>query len=233
MDLNSDTRRAIWAHVLPFLAWVAIMSVPWGSPAWRYAIQSAATTVLLFVLRPWRHHARVNLRQWPLAFVVGTGVCLVWVVPETPWMFQFSHLHDLYLKYGIRPLGVITGYEAVSPYAPEQCGWALALVRLLGSALVIAAAEEFFWRGFIYRWLVARESFLTLDPTRLNRAMFVATALLFGMEHDRWLVGVLAGLAYGWLYVRTGNIWTAVFAHAITNFLIGLYVLATASYYFW
>jgi CAAX prenyl protease-like protein len=232
MELSHNAKRALWAHVLPFMAWIAIMSVSVGSPAWRYAIQAAASAVLFCVLKPWRYYPRVKIAQLPLALAVGVVVGVVWILPESPWMFNFPYAHDLYLKWGIRPLGVITGTEATSPYSPDQCGWGLTLLKLTGSALVIATAEEFFWRGFLYRWFVARE-FLGVDPGRIHRAMFVITALLFGMEHDRWLVGTVAGFAYGWLYARTSNIWAAVFAHIVTNFLLGLYVLVTASYFFW
>ena len=232
MDPSPEAKRALWAHVVPFVAWVAIMSVPVTVPASRYAVQVVASTALLGWLKPWQYYAPIRIRHLPLAFVAGAGVFLVWVLPESSWMLRFPYVHDLYLTYGIRPLGVITGYEATSPYAPEQCGWLLSLVKLVGSSVIIATAEEFFWRGFLYRWLLARE-FQTVDPAKVRLGMFLLTAVLFGLEHDRWLVGGLAGLAYGWLYVRTRDIWAAVFAHMVTNFLLGLYVLATASYYFW
>ena len=208
------------------------MSVPVTGLAWRYTVQTLASAVLLGWLKPWRYYAPVQIRNLPLAFAMGVVVCFVWILPESSWMLRFPYLHDLYLMYGVRPLGEITGYEATSPYAPEQCGWVLSLVRLVGSAVVIATAEEFFWRGFLYRWFISRE-FQKVDPGKVQLGLFVLAAFLFGLEHDRWLVGAIAGLAYGWLYVRTRDIWAAVFAHVVTNFLLGLYVLATASYYFW
>jgi hypothetical protein len=35
-----------------------------------------------------------------------------------------------------------------------------------------------------------------------------------------------------WLMVRTRNIWDCVVAHALTNLLLGCYVLATGKWYF-
>jgi CAAX prenyl protease-like protein len=61
----------------------------------------------------------------------------------------------------------------------------------------------------------------------------LTSSVLFGLEHSRWLAGVLAGLAYGLLYIRTGDLWAAVAAHITTNYLLGLYVLATGAYVFW
>lgn len=228
---RNDT-QAIWAHAAPFLAWLVIMSLPFPSEPWRYALQTAVSAFLLLTLRPWRFYKSANLLHLPLAIAVGTGVCLVWIGPELPWIYHYPRLNDLYLRYGVRPLGIITGAEAIHPSAPEICGWPLALVRLAGSSLVIAAAEEFFWRGFIYRWMINR-SFLAVPERPIHAGFFVLTAILFGMEHDRWLVGILAGLAYGALYLRTRDITAAVVAHMATNFLLGLYVLAFAAYQFW
>jgi hypothetical protein len=59
------------------------------------------------------------------------------------------------------------------------------------------------------------------------------TAVVFGVEHSEWLAGIVAGLAFGWLYLRTRDIWAAVVAHVTTNFILGWYVLATGSYHYW
>jgi CAAX prenyl protease-like protein len=63
--------------------------------------------------------------------------------------------------------------------------------------------------------------------------MFLAVALAFGFEHDRWLAGFLAGVIYGLVVIRTRDIWAACAAHVVTNFLLGVYVLARGAYGFW
>jgi CAAX prenyl protease-like protein len=62
---------------------------------------------------------------------------------------------------------------------------------------------------------------------------FWVTAVLFGIEHDRWLVGILAGVVYGLLVLRSRNLGTAIWAHIVTNLALGLYVLAAGDYRFW
>ena len=118
------------------------------------------------------------------------------------------------------------------PYAPEICGWPLTLIRLAGSAFVISVIEEFFWRGFLYRWTLGGD-FLRVDAGRLGWSRFLIVAAVFGFEHNEWLAGFVAGLAYGWLYVRTRDIWAACFAHAVTNLALGVYVLKTGAFFFW
>jgi CAAX prenyl protease-like protein len=93
-------------------------------------------------------------------------------------------------------------------------------------------AEEFFWRGFFLRWFQAR-AFLGVDPRRIGAAAFWIVVALFAVEHSRWLAGALAGAAYGWFYVRTGDLRATAAAHAVTNLLLGLYVLAFGAYRFW
>ena len=99
--------------------------------------------------------------------------------------------------------------------AVDESGTAMKVMRLLGSAFVISAAEELFFR----RWLIRFAGFWWM-------------VLLFAVEHDRWLVGALAGIAYGWLAVRKGLV-SAIVAHAVTNLVLGLYVLKTGAWQFW
>ena len=117
-------------------------------------------------------------------------------------------------------------------YAPEICGWPLALVRLAGSVFVISVAEEFFWRGFLMRW-IQHIDFLDIDVGHFHALAFAVTAIAFGAEHTEWLVGILCGIAYGWFCLRTRDIWAACIAHATTNLLLGAYVFLTGAYQFW
>jgi len=64
------------------------------------------------------------------------------------------------------------------------------------------------------------------------RALLISS-IVFGIEHGLWLAGIIAGLAYGWLYIRSGNLWLPIFAHAVTNLLLGAWVLATGQWHFW
>ena len=88
-------------------------------------------------------------------------------------------------------------------------------IRLIGSAFVISVAEELFFR----KWLI-------------DFAGFWWMVGLFAIEHDRWLVGAICGIAYGALYLRRG-LAAAIVAHATTNLVLGLWVLKTGQWQFW
>ncbi len=230
VEITGGEWGAIVRHVAPFLVWVLIMSLPMADQALRYAIQTGATVAVLAWLRPWRYYTPVSWRDQPMALLVGFGVFVIWVVPELPCHESLRGAQELYLRFGIR--GAAATGSAATPYAPEQCGWGLSVVRLAGSAFVIAMAEEFFWRGFLLRWLKGRP-FLSIAPETIGPGLLLTGSVLFGIEHTRWLAGVIAGLAYGYLYLRTRDLSAAITAHVTTNFLLGLYVLVYHDYRFW
>ena len=99
--------------------------------------------------------------------------------------------------------------------AVAEASAAMIAVRLVGSAFVISVAEELFFR----KWLI-------------GFAGFVWMVALFAVEHDRWLVGAIAGAVYGALYLRRGLL-AAIVAHATTNLVLGLWVLRTGQWQFW
>ena len=74
----------------------------------------------------------------------------------------------------------------------------------------------------IVRWLAA-----------VDEAMTELRAVLFGVEHTQWFAGILAGLGYAWLYIRTGNLWVAILAHAVSNGVLSWWVISQGAWGFW
>ncbi|MGE5616203.1 MAG: CAAX prenyl protease-related protein, partial [Bacillota bacterium] len=103
----------------------------------------------------------------------------------------------------------------------------LVLLRLAGLALVVPVMEELFWRSFVLRWIANRD-FLCVDPRHAGALAFALSSALFASEHSLWFAGLLAGLAYGACYMRSGNLWIPILSHAITNATLGLWILAKA-----
>jgi len=232
----SDTspKPAVAAHVLPFVAWLLFMLLP-GNAAWMYAARSLVCLIIFACLRPWRWYSAPPWSSLVPALLTGIGVYGLWVLPETAWFGRlFPSGQQFYLRYALdlwHP-GKLPAPVESTPYAPAVCGWPLTIIRLLGSGLVIAAIEEFFWRGFLYRYVIDSD-FLAVKPDLFKWGQFLLVAALFGLEHDRWVVGFLAGAAYGVLVIRTRSLWPAVFAHCLTNLLLGAHVIGNGAYQFW
>lgn len=198
------------------MALMAVLPATAVDYATRAACTAAALGVYLFTVRP-----AAPLRPRPLVWGVlaGLAVGVLWVVPES---FAF------YRRYLIFGGGAATG---PSPYDPAVCGWPLTLARLAGSAFVIAAAEELFFRDFLYRRLQSRD-WMSVDRRTFDVDAFLWTTALFALEHDRWLAGAAAGALYGLVSIRCG-LGAAVTAHVVTNLALGLYVIGRGEWGFW
>ena len=62
---------------------------------------------------------------------------------------------------------------------------------------------------------------------------FLLTSVLFGFEHREWLAGILCGFAYQGLVCWKGRLGDVITAHAITNFLLSVWVVARGAWGFW
>ncbi|MDA1279121.1 MAG: type II CAAX endopeptidase family protein [Chloroflexi bacterium] len=94
--------------------------------------------------------------------------------------------------------------------AIEQAGGNIVItVLLVGVAGPIA--EEIFFRGFVLTGLLKRFGV---------RRSLLLSSLIFGLFHldSGAIVPTFAlGLALGWVYLKTGSIWPAMFAHGLHN----------------
>jgi len=204
--------KSFWL-IAPYAAWMTLMAVL-PSTVTGYAVRTAVVGVLLVVMwhrqrlqmHPETPHTQLvssplaTCRSLLLAVAVGLGVFVIWILPE-----QFGW--EWYRRFFIVGEG---GTQAVA-----EASAAMISVRLIGSAFVISAAEELFFR----KWLIGFAGFWWM-------------VALFAIEHDRWFVGAIAGVVYGMLYLRKGLL-AAIVAHATTNLVLGLWVLKSGQWQFW
>ena len=106
------------------------------------------------------------------------------------------------------------------------------IFRLAGASVVVPVMEELFWRSFALRFVI-HSDFKSIPLGRFSWLSFILISLLFGFEHHRWLVGILAGMAYAAILYRRKNLFDPILSHGITNLLLGIYVLSTKQWSFW
>ena len=216
----------IFVRSLPFGLYIALLALEGLLPGWapgfdvRWLYPVKVGLVALALMALWRYYTELKsyglpLKHLLLSLAVGLLVLVLWIKLDAAWMLMG---------------------EAGEGYNPtDETGridWLLVAFRIAGAALVVPIMEELFWRSFLQRW-VQQSDFLTLDPARIGfKALLIASAL-FAVEHLQWLAGLVAGLAYGWLYIRTRNLWAPVIAHGVTNGALGVYVVATGRWSFW
>jgi exosortase E/protease (VPEID-CTERM system) len=101
--------------------------------------------------------------------------------------------------------------------------------RVIGSVLTVPLAEELAFRGFLTRRLISSD-FDAVPPGRFTWASFAISSIAFGVLHDRWLEGTMAGMLYALAYYRRGSLGDAVAAHATTNALLCTAALMTGDW---
>jgi exosortase E/protease (VPEID-CTERM system) len=106
------------------------------------------------------------------------------------------------------------------------------IFRVLGSVFMVPLAEELAFRGYLIRKLIAKD-FENVAIGQFSWLSFVLTSVLFGLLHERWLAGTLAGMGYALALYHRRQLGDAVVAHMTTNALIAIFVLTQARWSLW
>ena len=218
--------KSFWL-IAPFATWMVLMAAL-PATVGGYAVRTAVVAGMLWwalrgnlrelLLGVPSRNAAVSPRSDPLTIpparqtILNLLPLVLWgvavgVIVFAIWILPEQFDWVWYRKWCIVGEG---GTQAVA-----EASTAMIAIRLVGSAFVISVAEELFFR----EWLISFAGFWWMVG-------------FFAIEHDRWLVGAIAGALYGILYLRRGLL-TAIVAHATTNLILGLWVLKTGQWHFW
>ena len=218
--LDRIRQSPIAARVAPFALFVLLTAGQgWFGEAswyWMYCVKTAFGAWMIWAVRPVVSEMRWNV-SWE-AVAVGVGVFLFWVGLD-PWYPRFmpaSRLWNPHAQFG--PDTILAS--------------AVIAVRILGSTLVVPPLEEVFFRSFVYRYL-ARPDFQSVPFRQFRWMPFLVTSIIFGVNHREWLAGILCGFAYQGLVIWKNRLGDAITAHAITNLLLGLWVVWRGAWHFW
>jgi CAAX prenyl protease-like protein len=114
---------------------------------------------------------------------------------------------------------------------PERLWWIS--TRALIASLAVPVVEELAFRGFLMRRLDGVD-FDALSFTRVSIKALVISSVLFGLTHGAyWAPGIVAGLLFGAVAMRTGRFGDAVIAHAMANALLAAGVLLFGMWQLW
>jgi len=106
-------------------------------------------------------------------------------------------------------------------------------VRFIGLAAVVPLIEELFWRGFLVRYIDNMDDYRKVIA---GNHSWIATGVVtaaFASIHPEWLAAVAYALLTDQLLRRTKSVGACVVMHAVTNLLLGIYVVATKSWHLW
>jgi CAAX prenyl protease-like protein len=220
--------RKIAAYVLPMVLFIALLALNsllkktgnqfWLSSAeyWVYPLQTILCGGLVIWFRrqyEWRRFTRAGF-----AIAVAVLVFALWISPQA--FFGFSP----------RIAGFNPGVFSDQPVLY----WSSLGLRFLRLVVVVPLIEEIFWRGFLLRYLIA-EDFERVAFGAFSWLSFLVVTGLFTLSHSMadWPAALLTGALYNLVAYRTKSLSSCILAHALTNLLLGLWIMRTQQWGFW
>lgn len=179
---------------------------------WLYPVAVVATAATLYSFRK-AYRGLGWTWSWQ-APAIGAAVFIIWMLLEPD-----ADSSKAALSQGLEEL-------------PTEAAAVWLAFRVLGSVITVPLAEELAFRGYLLRKLIAKD-FEKIPLGQFSWLSFVLTSVLFGLLHERWMAGTLAGMGYALALYRRGRLGDAVVAHMTTNALIALLVLTQSRWSLW
>lgn len=184
-----------------------------------YPLKTLSVAIILLLFLP--HYEEINLRDLTkigptlASIFIGLIVFILWI--NMDWSFgTFGN------PQGFNPKQ-LSGYFTQTIFT---------IIRMAGAVIVVPVMEELFWRSFLIRYII-NQDFSKVPIGRFTWISFLVSSFLFGLEHNLFLAGIMAGVAYNLLLYYTKSLSQCIIAHAVTNLALGIYVVATGKWYFW
>lgn len=202
---------------------------------------------------PWFHKSKpahgwfktfsdpIALQILPFAWFLLTGIIAAafWADPSQAYPYRFIATASFLLPFAGQikafrfRVEVLAGFVglgiAVMWLISAQEGSATAqthfwiTTRVLGTVLLVPLIEELFFRGYLLEKLIDK------GAVRAVVAILISS-ILFGLLHDRLVLGTLAGIAFASVKLYTGRIEAAIIAHATANAVIAFMATITLNW---
>jgi uncharacterized protein len=225
---NDSSRSKLAAYVAPmavFLGFLGLVSLVqalgtgfWFEQPqyWIYPLQTLVCAALLWWF--WRCYDFHRFAQ-PL-FTIGIGilVLVIWIAPQA------------FFGFGARTEGFNPETFAENPAAY----WATVLMRFLRLVIIVPIVEEIFWRGFLLRYFI-NEKFDEVPFGTFSWLSFAVVTIGFTLVHSMadWPAALITGVLFNVVAYKTKSLLSCIIAHAVTNLLLGLWIMWTGQWGFW
>lgn len=196
-----------------------------------YTVKIALTIAAMIYVLP-------GYREFPLhvsllAIAVGVVGIILWI-----WICSLHLEPKLLAPIGLDGFVSLRSRPAFNPLDALKSTpvWAYTFlgIRFIGLALVVPIIEEFFLRGFLMRFVQDDANWSQIPFGRVTPlAMVVGTAVPMLMHPAELLAAFVWFSLVTWLMIRTKNIWDCVATHAVTNLLLGIYVVTQHQWQLW
>jgi CAAX prenyl protease-like protein len=213
---------------LPIVAFLLLLALNGllrkvGGPFWlsspEFWIYPAQTIICgALVLWFWREYELRAPRQIVLTVATAFIVFAFWIAPQE------------FLGFAPRLDGFNPGTFSGQPVGYRT----MVVIRFLRLVVIVPLVEEIFWRGFALRYFID-EKFYAVPLGAFSWFSFAVVTIAFGLSHAQpdWIAALIAGALYNCVAYRTKSLASCVLAHAITNLLLGLWIMKTGQWGFW
>jgi len=203
------------------------LSIPYAWYPAVYAAKLVLTAVAALLVWPaWKW---VPWRPTIWSLVVGVVGAVLWVgicrmQLEERWLVPLG-LGDLL------GLGTRSAFNPFEQWADPASAWGFFLLRMAGLVLIVPPIEEFFLRGFCMRYVMHRD-WWTVPFGRVDVQAVAVSMIVPMLMHpaELFAAAVWFGLVTA-LMARTRSFGDCVIAHAVTNLLMGLWVLYSGDWF--
>jgi CAAX prenyl protease-like protein len=223
-----DFRKKVTAFVAPMAAFIVLLALNGGLTSvgksfwlqhpeyWIFPLQTVVCGAILW--RFWPAYDAQKPHRTGLGVAVGIVVFALWISPQA--LFGFPARTN-----GFNP--------DIFLFQPGLF-WVTVTFRFLRLVVVVPLVEEIFWRGFLLRYLID-EKFDRVPFGTFSWLSFLAVTVAFTLSHSTpdWPAALLTGALYNWVAYRTKSLSTCVATHAVTNGLLGLWIMFTKQWGFW
>lgn len=227
------------AFAAPFLLFAVLTSIegfdvsrPW------YPVLYSIKTVLLLGLLYWsrRYYPAWSSQGLGIGLIFGVLGGVLWIILCT-WNLEQDVLPALFTSLNLPSLadwlkpGTRVGYHPFAELSPAGA-WMFTGIRFVGLVLVVPLMEELFWRGFLNRFLID-ENWQQVPWGRITPLSLGIVTVAFVAVHAEWTAALAWGLGIGFVYWYTRNLWACIIAHAVSNAVLGCYILAYQQWHLW
>jgi CAAX prenyl protease-like protein len=231
-----------------------------AGPFYAYPVAVVSTAIALLYFGMQGNYPELRVRgttvvDWLLALGVGVIGIVLWIAPYhyiSEIMFARIPIlgnRNIYLSFTYGADIAEDAWRAVAnglvllPTAlpqstynvPELSGlWKQVFLafRICGAVITVPFFEELFTRSLVIRF-VEDEYYKRVPIGWFTRKSALIALGIFVFSHPWWLVAIIWGVLIMWLLYTTRNLLVCVAAHAVSNFLLALYILKTGNYYLW
>ena len=204
---------------MQYLASNDIVGIPYSWFLYLYPVKTVSVGILLLIFRKSyqeiisRDLARISITV--SSVFTGLAVFILWINMDWSWA----------------TIGTLKGFDPTI-LSGEFTYCIIVGFRILGASIIVPVMEELFWRSWLLRFLISHD-FQSIPIGSFKWMSFIIGTLMFGLEHNLWLAGIMAGGAYSLLLYSTKSLAQCILAHAVTNFVLGLYILQSGRWELW